>query len=297
LSKKIELKGVIPPVVTPFVDGEVSLEKYEENLNRWCEVGITGFLVLGSNGEAVHLTEEEKLALVEKTAATVPDDKPVIVGSGCLTTIETIELTNKAAAKGAQAALIITPFFYSDAMNRDALLAHYTEIADKADIPIMLYNVPKYTNVVIPPEVVVELSKHENIIGMKDSSGNIAYLSRIIDVTPDDFDVMVGTANAFLAGLVLGVRGGILALANTAPKECLQIYSLFKQGKLDEAKELQLKMVPVNQAVTARFGIAGLKAAMDMVGFYGGIPRKPLLPLKTEEKMELKAILQGAGLI
>ena len=298
MSKNIKLEGVIPPVVTPFKsNGEIDFSAYEKNLNKWVENGVNGILAFGSNGETVHLTNEEKVELVKKSSEVLPDDKLLIAGSGGLTPEETIELTNKSAKAGADVALIITPYFYSSNMTEKALIKYYEEVAAKSEIPIMLYNVPKYTGIKIPLEVIAQLSKNENIIGMKDSSGDITYLAQIMEVSADDFDPLVGTANAFYPALTLGVQGGILALANIAPAECVEVLNLVKENKLLEARKLYTKLIPTNKAVTAKFGIPGLKAAMDKLDYYGGKPRKPLIPLEEKEKEELFKTLEKADLL
>jgi len=298
MSKKIKLEGVIPPVATPFKsNGEIDFTAYESNLKKWVEKGVNGILAFGSNGETVHLTQDEKIELVKKSSEVLPEDKLLIAGSGGLTPEETIELTNRSAKHGADVALVITPYFYSSNMTEKALIKYYEEVAAKAEIPIMLYNVPKYTGIKIPLEVIAELSKNENIIGMKDSSGDITYLAQIMEVSAEDFDPLVGTANAFYPALTLGVQGGILALANIAPAECVKVLNLVKENKLDKARKLYTKLIPTNKAVTAKYGIPGLKAAMDKLGYYGGKPRKPLIPLEDEEKEELFTTLEKADLL
>jgi 4-hydroxy-2-oxoglutarate aldolase len=182
-------------------------------------------------------------------------------------------------------------------MTTAALIDHYTTVADQADIPILLYNVPKFTGINMDPALVRDLSRHPNIVGIKDSSGNVAQLGEILANVDDHFQVLVGSAGVLLAALSLGCPGGILALANVAPKESIQIQTLLNQGKLDQARDLQLKMLPVNTAVTTTFGIAGLKAAMDMLGYTGGEPRPPLQPLEETAQAALKQILETAGLL
>lgn len=298
MSKNIKLEGVIPPVATPFKsNGEIDFSAFEKNLNKWVENGVNGILAFGSNGETVHLTNEEKVELIKKSSEVLPDDKLLIAGSGGLTPEETIELTNSSAKEGADVALVITPYFYSSNMTEKALIKYYEEVAAKSEMPIMLYNVPKYTGIKIPLDVIAELSKNENIIGMKDSSGDITYLAQIMEVSAEDFDPLVGTANAFYPALTLGVQGGILALANIAPAECVEVLNLVKENKLVEARKLYTKLIPTNKAVTAKFGIPGLKAAMDKLGYYGGKPRKPLIPLEEKEEKELFNILEKADLL
>jgi len=182
-------------------------------------------------------------------------------------------------------------------MKHLTFLNYYSKVAESVMIPVIIYNVPKFTNVNIEPETIIKLAEHPNIIGLKDSTENPARISEIVSHVPKSFKVIVGTASVLYPGLSSGAVGGILALANIAPDECLQIYNLFVENKFTEALELQNKMIPVNRAVTAKFGVAGLKAAMDLRGYSGGNPRLPLEPLSEAHLIELKMILKKASLI
>ena len=182
-------------------------------------------------------------------------------------------------------------------MNSNSFEKYFTEVANKIEIPLIIYNVPKYTGVNIDASPVANLSKHKNIIGLKNSSENVAHLSEIINNSADDFATLVGTASVLFTGLCAGAAGGVLALANIAPSECINIYDLVNDGKLDEARKLQSKLIPVNKAVTGKYGVAGLKAAMDMLGYFGGNPRAPLNKLNENEIADLKSILIKAGLL
>lgn len=286
-------------MITPFTrEGQVDYGAHLHNLGIWEARGLAGYLVLGSNSEAAFLNEEEKLELIRLTAKNVSKDKIVLAGTGLESTQETIKLTNKAARAGAHCALLLTPNYYIDQMGDKAQLSYFKEVADKVDIPILIYNVTKYTGVNISPRVVGELSRHKNIIGMKDSSGNIPQLvqfKKFID--PKEFNLMVGTASAWYPALDLGVEAAIMALANCAPRECVEIQKLYHQGKRDEARELYERVFPVNQAVTASFGVAGLKYACDLLGFRGGYVRRPLQELEEEDKRKIKEILREASLL
>ena len=294
---KIDLQGVFPPITTPFINGKVAYEKLEDNVKKLSKTGINGIVVLGSNGEYVYLSEEEKRRVVETVVQSSPQEMLIIVGSGCESTEETLKLTSDSAKLGARTALIITPQYYSGGMSEDALIKHYTVVADNSRIPIMLYNVPKFTHINLSVNVVSILSRHPNIIGIKDSSGNVNLLGGFLNTVDDGFQVLVGTAGVLFGGLTLGCAGGVLALANVAPEICVKIFELVKQGNFEEAKRLQLRMIPVNNAVTATYGISGLKVAMDMVGYFGGDPRLPLLPSSEAEKSEIKEILKKAELL
>ncbi|HOR43146.1 MAG TPA: dihydrodipicolinate synthase family protein [Atribacterota bacterium] len=294
--KKIDLAGIFPPIVTPFKKEEVAYDYLVENINKWNNSGLKGFVVLGSNGENVFLSEAEKIEVVKTVIKNRAKDKIIIVGSGCESARETIYLTNRLAASGAQAALIVTPFYYGGKMNDEALIKYYTVVADNAEIPVLLYNVPKFTGVNINPGVLSALAKHPNIIGIKDSSGNVNQLGQYLNEVDDNFNILVGTAGSLLGALTLGCKGGILALANIVPEKCVEIQQLIQAGKLSEARALQLRMIPVNHATTTTYGISGLKYAMDLLGYKGGETRLPLLPLKQEEKEKIRNILVKANL-
>jgi len=296
---ELRIEGILPPIATPFTDGRVAHDRLRENLDRWNETQLAGYVVFGSNGEAVHLDQEEKLAMVETAKQNLPSGKLLIAGAGCQSTEATIRLTNLCAERGAQAALVFTPHYYKAKMDNVALKRHYLSIADEAKIPILIYNVPQFTGVNTSPELVASLAEHPNIIGIKDSSGSIAQVGEMIATTPPppSFHVLAGSAGHLLPALDLGASGGVLALANVAPNECCKIFDDFRSARHAEARELQLKLLAANKAVTAGFGVAGLKVALDMVGYFGGDPRPPLVPLGDDQKNELRDILKRANLI
>ncbi|GAB4115422.1 MAG: dihydrodipicolinate synthase family protein [Candidatus Caldatribacteriota bacterium] len=296
MSNNIDFSGIFPPIVTPFQKEVIAYNYLIENIEKLSNSGIRGLVVLGSNGESVFLSEEEKIEIVKTVIRTAAKDRLIIVGSGCESARETIYLSNKLANLGAHAALIVTPFYYGSKMNNEALINYYSTIADHTEIPILLYNVPKFTGINLSLEVLSVLSQHPNIIGIKDSSGNVNQLGQYLNKVDDNFGILVGTAGALLGALVLGCKGGVLALANLIPEKCVEIYRLVQQNKLKEARELQLRMIPVNHAVTTIYGISGLKYAMDLIGYRGGETRLPLLPLKKEEKEKIRNILREAGL-
>ncbi len=293
-----EIRGVIPPVITPFTEsGEVDYAALVSNLARWNRMALAGYLILGSNSEFVYLSEEEKIRILEVTRERIPSGKVLIAGTGCEATQATITLTRRAADIGADAVMVVTPSYYKPHMRPHVLIEHYRRVADASPVPVFLYNVPIFTGIVLDPDVVGRLAEHGNIVGMKDSAGNMALFAQYLQVSPREFILFVGSGPVFLPALSLGARGGILAFANCAPEACLNLYSLFREGKLDEAREQQLKLLPAMQAVTTRFGIGGLKAAMDMVGHTGGWPRPPLLPPKDEERLEIRRAFERAGLL
>jgi 4-hydroxy-2-oxoglutarate aldolase len=298
MDKAISLSGVFPPITTPFdAEGNVAYDALVENLERWNQYDLAGYIVLGSNGEAVYLTEDEKRRVWEIARQAIPADKLMIAGTGLEATCQTITLTGWAAEAGADAALVLTPHYYGGRMTPDSLVRYYHEVAEASPIPVVLYNVPKFTHVDMDAATIARAASHPNIFGIKDSGGNVIKLADTVRLAGPDFQVLAGSAGFFFAGLSLGAVGGVMALANVAPQECIDIYQLFEEGRWDEAADLQRRMVPVNAAVTARFGIPGLKAALDMLGYYGGPVRPPLLVLTESECQTLRDILEVGGLL
>jgi len=292
-----DLKGIFPPITTPFIDGKVAYDKLADNIAKWNQTGLKGYVAFGSNGEYVYLSEEEKLEAVRTVVQSAAPGMKVIAGTGCESTWQTIQLTNACARLGAHAALVVTPFYYGGRMNEDALFRHFTAVADQAEIPILIYNVTKFTNINVGVGLVARLSRHPNIIGIKDSNGNVSSLGEMVSAVDGDFSVLVGTAGALFGALTLGAVGGVLALANVAPQACVQILDRVEQGRIEAARSVQLRMLPVNTALTATYGVPGLKAALDMLGYFGGDPRPPLLPASAKERSEIREILKKAELL
>ena len=293
----LDLHGIFPPIATPFINGKVAYDQLASNVVKWNRTGLKGFVVLGSNGEYVYLSQEEKRTVVDTVVQSATKEMLVIAGTGCESTTETLRLTEDCARLGAHAALVVTPHYYAGRMKEAALLKHFSELADHSPIPILLYNVPKFTHINMAADFVARLSEHPNIVGLKDSSANVIQLQEILNGVTKDFSVLVGTAGVLFSGLTIGCAGAISALANVAPEACVKIFDLVKAGDLDAARELQLKMISVNQAVTAIYGVPGLKSALDMCGYFGGDPRLPLLPSSQQERLEIKEILKKADLI
>lgn len=287
----MKLTGVMPPITTPFEKGRVAYAKLKENFNRWNRTGLSGFLVLGSNGEAVYLSDKEKRKLIEVSRDSIPSSKAMIVGTGLESTQETIRFTNLAARLGADFALVVTPCYFKGSMKPLILRDHFVAVAEGSKIPILLYNVPQFTGINMEPELVARLSEHPNIVGIKDSSGNIGQLSEIISLSRNDFQVLVGSAPVFFPALCVGAAGGLLAVADALPDECVQIFKLFKEKRLEEARALQGRLTPIAKAVTVKYGIGGLKKLMDLTGYFGGLPRPPLKPVGPEVEQELKGLL------
>jgi 4-hydroxy-2-oxoglutarate aldolase len=295
--QKINLHGIFPPITTPFENGKVAFDKLGANVEKLSKTGITGIVALGSNGEYVYLSEKEKRDVIEAVVRAVPDNMPVIAGTACESAAETIRLTCDSAELGARAALLTPPHYYGGKMTDEALARFYSTVADNIPIPALLYNVPKFTHLNLTAGLVSRLSKHPNILGIKDSSGNVNLLGQYLNNSESNFNVLVGTAGVLFSGLALGCVGGIVALANVAPEACVKIHALVNQGNFKEAKRLQLQMLPVNNAVTVTYGISGLKAAMGMLDYFGGDPRLPLLPATQQDKIEVREILIQAALL
>jgi len=268
-----KLKGILPPITTPFENGDVALGRLRQNLEKWNKTHLSGYLVLGSNGESVYLSEQERLSIIEVSREAIPASMPMLVGTGLESTRETIRFTNQAAQLGADYALVVNPCYYKGAMKPQNLYEHFIAVAEAAQIGI---HVPKFTGINMEPELVARLSEHPNIVGFKDSSGNIGQLSEIVHLSEEGFAVFVGSAPVLFPALCVGAAGGILAAANLAPQEFSQIQHLYKNGQLDKARELQNFLTPLSKAVTVTYGIGGLKVAMDYAGYFGGDPRPPL---------------------
>ncbi len=290
------IKGIFPPIVTPFIDDEIAFEELEKNILQWNQTKLSGYVVMGSNGESAFLTFREKVQLTEAVAKYASSDKVIIAGTGSDSIKDTIALSNAVKEVGAKYALVLTPSFYKSEMKAEAFKIYFNKIADAAKIPIIIYNVPKFTGVDIAAGTISELSHHENIVGVKNSSENIAQFSEIISSVEKDFSVIVGTASILAHGLVAGASGGIVALANVAFNECLELFRSVEKNDLQKAFELQNKLIKPNRAVTSQFGIAGLKSAHDMIGFFGGMPRSPLQPLEVEKILEIKKIFSDAAI-
>jgi 4-hydroxy-2-oxoglutarate aldolase len=315
--------GILPPLPTPFkADGALDLEALRSNVAKLNATGLAGYLALGTNSEAVHVTPEEAAQVFATVQQAAAPGKIVIAGTGQLSTAPTLDVTQRAADAGCDAALIVTPFYYKNSMTGEALKQHYFTIADQSPIPVMIYNVPANTGLNVASSVVAEIAQHPNVVGIKDSAGDISQIAETIRLTRskrvgrneaeaksttaslrsasvedvNEFAVFSGNFGAMLPSFSFGVVGGILAVSNIAPNECVEIYELFHQGKIAEAGDLHLRLLPVARAVTTQFGVPGLKAAMNMLGYRGGYPRLPLLPLSENQRVELERVLHEANL-
>jgi len=294
---KPTLSGIFPALTTPFGKGELSLAGLKSNIEKYNKHGLSGYVVLGSTGEGILMNDLEGLKAIELVRSTASPGKIVIAGTGTDSTKPTIEFTNKAADAGAQFALVVTPFYYKAQMTAQALEAYYLEVAEKSKIPVILYSVPKFTGLDLPLQSIVSLSQHPNIAGLKDSSGNVSSLGEILKACPQDFNVLQGSGSVLYASLALGARGGILALADMAPRESVEIYKLAKDGGWEKAREIQLRVLTVNQRIVGNYGVPGIKCALDLLGYFGGDSRPPLRPVTSEVKDSIRQILKAALLL
>jgi 4-hydroxy-2-oxoglutarate aldolase len=292
------LTGVFPPMLTPFTErGDVDYDAHSYNISRWNSEELGGVVVLGSNSETPYLSEDEKVGLIALTVKAVKFGRTVIAGTGCESTQETIRLTVRAAGEGVHAVLVLTPFYYGGRMNDDALIRHYQRVADASPVPVLIYNVPAYSHLNISVNAIRTLASHPNIAGMKDSTTDIGRFSQISAVVPPSFTLMTGSAALWYAALPMGVEGGILALGKIAGTACSRIRTLYAGGKHDEARNLYLKLLPVNAAITLQYSVPGLKCAADLLGYKGCHLRSPLLPLAGAEREDVRLRLVAAGLL
>ncbi|MEE4115846.1 MAG: dihydrodipicolinate synthase family protein [Marinilabiliaceae bacterium] len=286
------IEGIFPPLPTSFSeDGKIFPEKIKENIENLLRFDLAGILILGSNGELVMLTEKEKEQAYRVAREAIPSDRTMIAGTGGQSTAETIERTLMAAESGADAALVLNPFYYKGQMNDKSLINHYHKVADASKIPVLIYNMPANSGIDMEAGTLISIAQHPNIVGLKDSGGNIVKMGAVIEAMPEDFTVLAGSASFLLPALSIGAKGGILALANIAPALCLDIRKAFLDNDLKKAAGLQRKAIEANTAVTRKWGVPALKAAMDYTGNYGGPVREPLLEFDRALLPELYRIV------
>jgi 4-hydroxy-2-oxoglutarate aldolase len=310
------LRGILLPIVTPFnhtsdvptihreaVSEALDTAALRANISAWNRTGIVGFAVLGSTGERLHLDESEYVQVIDAAREAVPragDGLAFLVGAGQQSTRGTVNEIKVAAEAGADAVLVITPHFYRSAITQDALITHYEAVADSSPVPVILYSMPALTGIKIEPETAARLSEHQNIIGIKDSSADVEGLRRTVELaraatsSKDDFLVLTGNGTVLYEALRAGADGAILAVGCVVPELCVEIFRAVKAGENERAAALQSKLTPLAQAVTTKYGIGGLKAALDMVGFVGGAVRAPLRSPDKEASNEIARLLEEA---
>jgi len=284
--------GVYTPIITPFRDDDTVDEAgLRANVRRWMSSTLTGIVVLGSNGEAPQLDDDEADRVVAVAREEVPKHRPYIVGTGRESTRATIAATARAARAGADAVLVRTPAFFKTQMTTDVFVRHYTAVADASPVPVLLYNVTMYTGVNLTVDAVAALAAHPNIVGMKESGSDLAQIADLVARTPDDFTVLAGSATTYFHALCAGCDGGILALASLFPGECVQLQALVREHRIDEARALQQRLTPIARTVGSAHAVPGLKAALDLLGYAGGPPRPPLRPAPAAVIETLRAQL------
>ena len=295
MTTGVKLDGIFPPLPTPFTSrGDLDLEGLRKDLAKYNATGLAGYVALGSNGEAVHLSTEERVRVIDAIRRQA-GDRTVVAGVNELTTSAAIEACRRAAEVGAHTVLVITPYFYKGAMNHDVLYRHFNDVADRSPLPVLVYNVPQNTGVIIEPATIAALARHENIIGVKDSSGNMGALSETIRLTPDAFSVLTGNGGILYPSLAMGAKGAVLALACVAPQGCVELFDAVRKGEHDNAQRLQHRLAPLSQIITAGLGVAGLKAALEIAGFTGGAPRAPLRQVSETDRERIRSVMRDTG--
>src|SRR5437763_3929911 len=288
----MQLAGVFAPIPTPFDDRDrVDTSRLKKALAKWVARPLHGFVVLGSNGEAVLMDDFESDQAIVAAREAIPRDKRFIVGTGRESTQATIKATRRAAEHGADAVLVRTPGFFKAQMTTDAFVRHYTAVADASPVPVLLYNFTALTGVTLLPGAVSALATHPNIVGMKESGGDTALIADLVNGTPSDFIVLAGTALTFYSALGVGAKGGILALACVLPDACVQLFTLFNAKRNAEALELQRQLTPIAKLLGQQYGVPGLKAALALAGYDAGLPRPPLVPVPDSAVTALRAAL------
>jgi len=293
----LNISGIFPPIPTSFKEnGDLALIEMQHNLQKLGEYPLAGFLVLGSNGELIHLNDAEKRDVYRFAREAIPQDKLMLAGTGGQSTRETLSLSVAAAEAGADAVLILHPYYYKGSMTTQALVEHYHTVADRCPVPVIIYNMPANSGMDLEAAQILAIAEHPNIIGVKDSGGNVTKMGAILASAKEGFQALAGSAGFLLPALSLGACGGILALANIAPQACVDLYKAFISGDLNKARELQLSMIALNNYVTRGWGVPALKAAMDHLGLYGGPGRKPLQPLPEEQQKQVLNLVSSMGL-
>ncbi|MGA7919451.1 MAG: dihydrodipicolinate synthase family protein [Candidatus Acidiferrales bacterium] len=288
----MNLHGIFTPLTTPFAaDGNVAYDRLRENVARYNQTGLAGYVSNGSTSESVLLRWEEVYRVWETVRDAAGPQKILIAGSGAESTAESIEHTNRAAQIGYAVALVRTPSFYKPVMDEDAMAEHYLRVAEAARIPIMVYSVPIFTHVTVEAPLIARLGNHPNIVGIKDSSGNVEGAAAIIAAAPQEFQTLVGSASTLYESLEVGAVGAILALADALPDLCCDVYEASRAGDRAKAHSLAQKLLTPSNMLVRRYGIAGLKYAMDHLGYYGGPPRPPLLPVSDKARVEIDGML------
>ena len=293
MSKK--LSGIAAPISTPFVNQEVSYDQLRSNMQQYRQTGLAGFFALGSNGESIFLTETEKLKVLEVVLQEKADHQIVMAGAGYESTSRTISFGKKVAEMGTDFVSILTPSYFKKRLTDEAMIGYYTDVADAVSIPVVAYNAPGFTGMTLTPKVVEVISRHPNVIGMKDTSkGN---MSTYLSVAGDNFDILSGTVSTLFESMLLGAKGGVVSLANAFPAPCCELYEACKAVDLDRARRLHYMLIKLSKSVSGSFGVVGVKYAAEVAGYHGGDPRRPLLPITEEGRQAIRKAIEEAGLM
>jgi 4-hydroxy-2-oxoglutarate aldolase len=289
------LKGIFPPAVTPFNRrGEIDEGLFRENLQKLVGIGLSGVVVAGSTGEAPYLTERERLRLVEVARDLVRPPEILIAGTGLESTDATVRLSQEAVARGADAVLVLTPNYYKSKMDADTLAAHYRAVARKVERPIIVYSIPQFTGLHVEPSTIGKLSQIPNVVGLKESSGDIRFVRAVLRRVRPGFRVLVGSPLILYQALRAGAVGAVLGQATFVPELCVGLYQAFLQGKIKRALEFQERLLPLARKIAQPFGVPGVKAALDLSGYAGGYPRAPLMPLGAASRELVAEVLREA---
>ncbi len=287
----MDLSGIYPALTTPFdADGNFSAQDFKHNLHRYNQTDLAGYVVLGSTGESVLLSDKEMEAILVTAKEAAAPGKRLLAGTGAESTAETIARTKRAASLGYQAALVKTPYYYKPVYKPEVYLTHYRAVADASPIPVLLYSVPQFTGVTLETPEILALSEHPNIIGMKDSSGSVQRTVEVLAGVNGKFQMLTGAASVVVPSLAAGASGAILALASAFPEKCVALYQLYRQKMYDQARELQGKLALASKRVVSEAGIPGVKFVMDLRGYRGGNPRAPMLPLSEHAKAAITKV-------
>ncbi len=290
-----KLHGIIAPISTPFIDDEIAFDHLRENIKRYSRTKLAGLFVLGSNGENATLDESERLKVFETIMDTRSPKMAIVTGVGFESTKLAIKFANRLVEMGTDYISVLTPSYYKKSITDDALVYHYTKIADEVGVPILIYNAPGHTGITLSVKAVERLAQHPNIVAMKDVAPGM--FPHYLQYTNDHFNIISGTIDSFLPALMIGAIGGVVSLADPFPEACCELYRLFKAGNYDDSRALYKRLLHLNQSVSGAFGVAGVKAAMDFNGFFGGNPRAPILPLTSLQREKLSQAIQESGIL
>lgn len=293
-----QFAGIYTPIVTPFTaSGDVDERGITSNVDHYLSTRLTGLVVLGSNGEAAQLEDDEADRVISIVRDRVPRGRPLLVGTGRESTRATIAASKRAATIGADAVMARTPSFYKPQMTSENFIRHYTEVADASPVPVLLYNVTMYTGVNLLPDAVEKLSEHPNIVGLKDSGNDMLQIADYLTRSKEGFTVLAGAAPTLFTSAVLGVHGAVLALAGLVPDLCVELFEHVRAGRVEEGRALQRRLLPLARAIGPVHGVPGLKAALDLAGLTGGTPRPPLRPVAPSAVDSLRGLLAALGLV